>query len=222
MTRLSNDFEKMSKQVKITIYFLIVLSLGIIAVSIKSTMAYYSDTDDFSILAAKVGDFGDKFSDINMVIWKKDGTNGNNYVKTYSIPETGFTFKQGETKCYDPSNKETVINCNNNGTGDCHYSYNNSSHEMTLSSNKRVVCNFYFDNTQASDIDTFIYIQSNEIADRTFEGKDYELASNIPTEGYSYYTSNCEQSTGSVSVNDDGITVASTTKNKCFVYYNKD
>lgn len=223
MTRISNDFKKMSRKTKITIYSLILFCLGIIIVGIKSTVAYYVDNETpFSMLAAQVGDFGEKYSDINMVIWKQSETNNSTYLKTFGIPSYGYKFIENKTKCFDPSNKDTTITCNNSSIGDCHYTYDGTSHEITLSSNKRVVCNFYFDVEKTSDIDTFIYIQNDLVTDRTYENVSYQLTTDIPTNGYTYYTSNCEQSTGSVTVTSNQITVSSTTKNRCYVYYKKN
>ncbi len=218
MTRVCKRMKKASIKEKLTFYSLIAFFAVVLIISIKSTMAYYEDIETpIPIIAASVGDF-DVAGDINIVIFKKvDGK----YVKTLGVPAVGYSFVEGSTKCYSPVSKTTSISCSRGTSGDCHYTFDQTKREFALTSKQKVTCEFYFDKTMTSDIDTLIYIESS-VADVTYQGRNYQLTNSVPTTGYTLSAQYCSNPTaGSVQVSGTQVTVSSTTQNKCYVYYNK-
>lgn len=222
MIGIRNDFKKLSKQRKFYLYGLIVFAMCILAFGIKATYAYYSmGTDPKPMLAAIVGDFDSGSGDINIIIYKQvDGQ----YVKTYGVPTVGYRFNDSLTKCSNPETY-TEVTCTNGSTGNCRYNYNESTREFSLTSNQKVTCKFYFEQTMSSDIDVYIMIENDNVVDKTHEvnnvNKNYQLVNSVPESGYTYVDGECEQTGGTISYSDSKITVSSTVKNKCYAYFNK-
>lgn len=223
MTRIYGDFKKMSKRRKMSIYGVLLLFIMVLVIGIKSTMAYYEDVEAaFPMLAAAVGDFDTAAGDINIVIQKQTAKSSTTYVPTYGVPSVGYSFNVNKTYCENPTTKAKVT-CSQGSSGACHYTYNANTREFSLTSNQKVTCNFYFDLTQASDIDVLVYIQNDDVGDRTYSGVKYQLVNDVPTSGYTYSTYTCDNSGGTVSYSSSThkLTVSSNSKNRCYAYFKK-
>jgi len=189
-------------------FFIVTLILGI-----KATYAYYHDNLPLSILASLVGDFDDGDGDINMVMYKEND-NGV-YVKTYSIPALGYNFKDSLTNC-------TVRTCVNGSSGDCHYSYNTGDKKVSLTSNQKVTCKFYFEKAYSSDIDVYILIEDdNGTYTNANNNKKYSMIDNIPAYGYAYVNGVCDSSAESISYDSETkkFNIRTKTKNSCYAYF---
>ncbi len=220
MTRMCKKMRKMSKKNKFAVLGLMCLVIVVLVVSIKSTYAYYQTETPFSMLAASVGDF-DSSGDVNIVIWKQKTKGSKDYIKTYGVPSVNYKFVPDSTKCSNPTTKVQVT-CTNGTTGNCHYTYNETSKSISLTSNDKVTCNFYFDQTISSDIDVYIMIESKDVNDKSYNSKYYQTATAVPATGYTYNAAVCDDKTGTISYDTSNkkFTVSSSVKNTCYVYFN--
>lgn len=182
---------------------------------IQKTYAYYHSSDGKSILANKVGDFDLGDGDINMMIYREND-NGK-FVRVYTVPAAYYTFNDELTSCTIPCNGE-----NDN----CEYSFDETNRKFSLAGNQKLTCKFYFEKEwDSSDIDVYILIESDTSdTTYTYNSKNYELNSVIPAYGYKYsehYT--CDNdSTLTYNSETKKVNVSSTTKDKCYVYFNKN
>ncbi len=128
-------------------YRISLLAFFIVAlvISAKSVYAYYfkETGTNGSLFAAKVGDFYDikGIGDISIRVFKQAVKGGSVYVGDYKIPTSGYTFVPTSTKCTNGSG--TTVSCTNGGSGSCTYSYS-SSGTITIKSNQKAICSFYF------------------------------------------------------------------------------
>ena len=223
MARMYNDFKKMSTQRKFCTYGLLIFIVIVLMISIKFTYAYYNDSDSYSMIGATIGDFDPAKGDINMKIYKQPA-DSNEYVLTYGVPSVGYTFKNEKTFCYNTITKEQIT-CNNDNTGDCHYTYNQETADLSLTSNQKVTCEFYFERTTESDVNLYMYVEDDDHIDRIYNNKNYKLVNDYPT-GYKFTAGVCDNSNGNSSTvtcddNNKKCTVTSNEKSKCRAYFDK-
>ena len=222
MTSIYDKIKNLSKKQKTSLMGLGVFLVIALICCIKNTYAYYhTETDKpLTIVQNQIGDFGLNEADINMVIYKE--LNSGVFTQTYSVPSIGYKFDNTKTKCTNPDDHSTVA-CTYNGTGNCNYTYAESSRTFTLTSNQRVTCRFYFTQTEASDINIYTMIEDQD-GTETYSGKKYSLVNEIPAYGYKYLESKCTNPTESVNYNPEirKFTVSTKTKNDCKAYFIKD
>lgn len=189
----------------------------ILVASISTAYAYYHNDISEGILANKVGDFDLGDGDINIMIFREN--DAGEFVRVYAVPESYYVFNDGLTSC--------TVSCNNDD-GNCEYSYDAVNKKFALTSNQRITCKFYFEQEMSSDIDVFVYVEDeNGVINGIEEYSElkYKLSDNIPAYGYIYsekYTcDNMENTTLVYNSETKKINVSTSTKNKCYVYFNK-
>ena len=121
-------------------YFLIiVLLISIFTIGVKSTYAFYNTSEPVIMLTSRVGDFNYGSADINIIIYKESAKSSGAYLITNAVPTNGYTLNNAS--CYDPNSRE-IKACTSGGSGDCTYTY--SAGQISLTSNSRITCKFYF------------------------------------------------------------------------------
>lgn len=208
-----NVFEKKLSNKK---FLLVVISVFIVllALGMQKAYAYYHISDGKNILANKIGDFDIGDGDINMMLYKEDD-NGN-FIRVYGVPDAYYIFNDDLTTCTIPCNEEN---------SNCTYSFNENNRTFSLSGNETLTCKFYFKKEwKSSDIDIYILIES-DITDTIYKynSKNYVFNGVIPAYGYKYseYYSCDNGSTLTYNSETKEVNVISTTKDKCYVYFDK-
>lgn len=198
---------------KILSFFMLTFILTIFVYGIKISYAYYhQESDPINILANNVGDFSIGDGDINVIMFKENDQG--QYVRTYSAPAAGYVFDNSKTRC-------TITCVKDDSSAPCNYSYNESNRNIALTSNERVTCKFYFNQTSKSDIDIYIMIED---ANGTHEHNEnnYTLVNNIPAFGYEYISYSCKKP-ATVSYDSElrKFAVQTSTKNECYAYFDE-
>ncbi len=216
MASIKGVTKNLSKRKKASLLFLIGFFAIILSLGISAVYAYYHSSLVSGIIANKVGDFDTGDGDINMMIFKI--VNGSP-VRVYSVPESYYVFNDSLTSCMDGSSK--AVTCND-GTGNCEYSYNSSSKTFTLTSTHKITCKFYFEEEADSDINVYVYLE-DENGTVSYSDKTYTLGENIPAYGYVYSENYHCDSDATLTYDSETrkFTVATASKNNCYVYFNK-
>ena len=218
MTSNANTVVKnLSDKKNILLFVLISFFAVVLVAGIGKVYAYYHNDISEGILANKVGNFDMGDGDINIVIYRENDEGG--FVRVYAVPEAFYVFNDELTSCTIPCNNED---------GNCEYSLDAVNKKFTLTSNQKVTCKFYFEQEMASDIDVYIYVEDeNGVISGTGANSSlkYTLRENIPAYGYVYSEvyacDNMENTTVTYNSETKKINVATPTKNKCYVYFNK-
>ena len=213
-------------------YFLTLLILTLILIGgIQSAYAYYyKDADSLPILSNLVGDFDSGNGDINIIIYKETGVKNDDFVKTYSVPEVGYSLNIDRTSCKGPSGND--IKCDkDNPNADCNYTYNADTKEINLTSNQKVTCRFYFNKDYENDIELYVMMQDQN-GTHTREHYDeepgdviktYRNVDSIPAYGFTYSGYYCENgSTVTIDEETGNIKVLATQRDVCYAYYDGD
>lgn len=214
MASINAIIKNLSKRNKVCLLLVISVFAIVLVFGIQKTYAYYHDAVTSSILANKVGDFDIGDGDINMMIYREDD-NGK-FIRVYGVPAAYYTFNDNLTSC--------TIPCNNS-QGNCSYSFNSTNRTFSLTGNQKLTCKFYFEKQSSSDISVYILLESTTTdTTYTYNSKNYEINEVIPAYGYIYtehYSCN-NNSTLTYNSATKKVNVASTTKDKCYVYFNKN
>ena len=99
------------------------------------TKAFYTNTSSMRVLASLVGDFDSGDGDINMMFYKQNDEG--EYIRTYAIPALGYTFDDTKTIC-------STTCSNSDSSAACYYSYNSENKTITMDSEDKVTCKFFF------------------------------------------------------------------------------
>lgn len=181
MTSLITNIKKLSQKNRFNIFLMIFFAMVLIF-GIRAAYAYYHSDDDASIVISRVGNF-DNSGDINIVVYKEQYYESgleDLYVKSYAVPEIGFELN---TVLCTISDCETT-----DSTEPCYYNFNPETFDITLSSDQKVTCKFYFN--QQSDADIIVNIHRENIRLAPTNPKTYELVYEIPAYGYVYSAEN--------------------------------
>ena len=209
MASIGMKFKKLSNKKRA--YLLVVMSFFAFALifGIKSAYAYYSDSASLSILANLIGDFENGNSNVNMVFYKENSQGV--YVRTYAIPTYGYSFNEGSTQC--------TIPCDSDSSSECYYSYDETNKVMSMTSEQKVTCKFYFDLENESDIQVYM-LKEDENGTYEYNSKYYTLVEDVPAYGYKYVHSYCENGS-SITYNSTKKTfsVQATQKEICYGYF---
>ena len=219
MATLKKKLSNLSKRSN-RFYFLSLLILTLILIGgIQSAYAYYyNDADSLPILSNLVGDFDSGDGDVNIIIYKETGVKNGEFVKTYGVPQVGYSLNEKETSCKSPSNQ--VINCvKDNPNSDCNYTFNTDTKEINLTSNQKVTCRFYFNKDYENDIELYVMIQ-DENGTHEHAEKKYRNVDSIPAYGFTYIDYSCQKdSTVTIDPETGKIKVLSTQRDVCYAYY---
>ena len=132
------------KHLYLTIF--IATMLMVLISGIPSAHAYYSSSSNsLKIFGNLVGDYDYAGgSDVNIIVYLENAKGSGYYAKTNAIPTSGYTFQPTQTKCYTPTTATTAttVECVNGISGNCYYNF--TSPNITLNSNQKVTCKFYF------------------------------------------------------------------------------
>ena len=223
MTGVKNVYKKIVKDKKI-LFSLTFIGILLLILGIKSTYAYYHNSDSFGVLSALVGDFDTGTGDINIMVYKIND-NGTK-TKIYNIPELGYIFDDELTSC--------SIECKNtteDPNASCHYTFNSSEttqdKAFSLTSNEKVTCKFYFRKQLDADIKVLIMKESDNGTEK-YSGSDgvertYQMVEEVPAYGY-VYSNNYKCDSNVESFEYDATTrkfkVGTKTKNVCYAYFN--
>lgn len=197
---MRSKIKELSKN-KSYVYALLVFGILVLIVGIKSAYAYYHDEKSFSILSALVGDFDGGDGDINIIIYKQlvkkdtdedENSKSTNYAKSYSVPEMGYKFNDQLTECNFEGNNESVqpeagkaCTKGSGSTTGCYYDYSEADRKFSVTSDRKVTCKFYFDKTEESDINVYLYAQKDG-GEKQYNNKSYSLVNGFPAFGYEY------------------------------------
>ncbi len=203
----------------------------LLIICIEVTYAYYNDTSQsFPMISSLVGDFDSGDGDINIIIYKQTSKGGSDYTRTYGVPALGYTYNEAKTTC-------TPDICSKEGTDGktCHYKYDEENKNISLTSNQKVTCKFYFDQAAESDINVYIMIEDKENTTtsttsgyESYEGKNYKNVNNIPAFGYTYAgykcehdeTQNAEPKMLTYDPETNTFKLETKEKNTCYAYFN--
>lgn len=171
--------------------------------------AYYHDSIASGILANKVGDFDTGDGDFNLMLYKENDEG--KFVRVYAIPSDYYVFNDSLTSC--------TIPCND-GSGACSYSYDSINKTVSLTSNEKVTCKFYFEQVSNSDISVYVMIERNS-GTHIYNSKSYSLVDSIPAYGYIYSGNYVCDSSAELIYNSETkkFRVATSTKNNCYAYF---
>jgi len=202
-------------------FFAFVLFFGF-----KAAYAYYNVSSPLSIIAGTIGDFDTGNAEVNMIIYKETGKGTNVFVKSYAVPALGYKFNDDLTSCTRPceddEDKNCHITCGKNST--CKYEYNEPSNDFSITSSHKLTCKFYFNASEASDMNVFVMLENNE-GNKTYNQKKYSLNEVIPAYGYKYVGYTCDNEETLESFEYDSETkkfiIATTTSNVCYAYFDK-
>lgn len=214
MASINTVMKNLSKKNKTYLLIAISVFVFVLIFGIQKTYAYYHDSITSPVLANKVGDFDTGDGDINMMIYREND-NGK-FIRVYAVPAAYYKFNDSLTSC--------TIPCND-GLGNCEYSFDEANRTFSLSGNQKLTCKFYFEKEASSDIEVYVLLES-DTSDTTYRynSKNYVVNEIIPAYGYIYtehYT--CDNgSTLTYNSETKKINVASPTKDKCYVYFNKN
>ena len=131
----NNLISKKSHNKKIYTFAFMVFFAILLIFGVKTTLAYYNRSVPVSIVASYVGDYYYGDGDVNMMIYVKQ--NGR-YVRTTTVPASGFTLNDTNTEC-------TITCTKDSPSSACNYSYTSGTSTLTLTSDEKVTCKFYFD-----------------------------------------------------------------------------
>lgn len=198
--------KKLQKKVIVFVMFFFV-SIGIV-------YAVFNNTYSFPILSNKVGNFDIGNGDLGIIIYKQSNdlnATTPEYVKSYGVPSAGFEFNKAEC----------TSTCTDTPNNDCYYTYDADTNKFSITSNKKVMCKFYFNKTMEPDVYVYIAIEG-ENGDLTYNGKNYYEVETIPAYGYEYAGYQCKNdATISYNAETKTFTMSSYTKNECYAYFYK-
>ena len=211
MTSISDNTKVKSNsnlRKKIGISCMVLFFAFVIIFGIKCAYAYYTMTTPMSIIASSVGDFDTGDGDINVMVYKKN--QNNDYVTTYGVPASG----------YQLTNVSCDITCTTNSSDNCYYVYSDVTDTISVTSNKKVTCKFYFDPLGASDVNVYIMKEDSQ-GSHTYNSKKYTMVNVIPAYGYEYSSGTCDD--GVSPTYDSSIrqfNVSLSEKTNCYAYFN--
>ncbi len=231
MTRLKKGQTNLSKKNN-KLYFLTLIIMTLILIGgIQSAYAYYyKNSDSLPILSNLIGDFDSGNGDINIIIYKETGVKNEEFVKTYSVPEVGYSLNIDKTSCKSPSGQD--IKCQKDDpNSSCNYTYDEKTKEINLTSNQKVTCRFYFNKDYENDIELYIMMQDQN-GTHTREHYDvdpgdvirtYRNVDNIPAYGFTYSGYYCQNgSTVTIDEVTGKIKVLAEQRDVCYAYYDGD
>ncbi len=218
MTRINTKSKKSIIKNKFFMFPIMFLAILILICGIQSAYAYYYKEDSLPILSSLVGDFDLGDGDINIIIFKETTVDSEEFVKTYAIPAVGYSFNQNRTTCQSPSHQKVICEKDNPNV-DCHYTYNEDTKDIELTSNQKVTCKFYFEKDYNNDIELYIMMQDTN-GTHSHKDKMYRNVDNIPAYGFTFSEGECENgSTVELDPETGKIKVTSSQKDICYAYY---
>lgn len=194
---------------KVFLFVLISIFAVILVFGAKKAYAYYHESITSGILANKVGDFDLGDGDINLMIYRENQEG--KFVRIYAVPADYYVFNDELTSC--------TIPCND-GLGNCSYSYDSVNRTFALTSNQKITCKFYFEQSVTSDINIYILVEDSK-GTYEYNFKNYSLRDSIPAYGYVYSGEyECDDS-AELTYNSETkkFSVATATRNTCYVYF---
>jgi len=211
MTRIVKDLKQLTKNKKIYLLLVISFFAFVLVYGIQSAQAYYNDTASLKILANLVGDFENNKGDINMIFYKENDQG--NYVRTYAVPSYGYTFNDSKTLC--------TMSCDTNETSECYYKYDENTKNISLTSNQKVMCKFYFDKENESDIKVYI-LKEDVNGTFSYNAKKYSLVESIPAYGYENVHSYCTNGSPiEYDSNKKIFSVSTSYRDVCYGYFDE-
>ena len=207
MTSIILKLKKLSQNNKVSLFFIVSFFVVSIILCIKATYAYYNNSTSTSLIRSLIGNFYMGDGDVNIIVFKEDSEG--EYVKSYAVPAYGFELSN--VSC-------TVQACETtNSNANCYYTYNAQNNIISITSNQKVSCNFYFDEITTSDINILIYIEN--ILTST-NPKTYKLANEIPAYGYVFSSASCENGViPTYNANTRTFNIATSEKTNCSAYF---
>ena len=187
-----------SKKLVLSIILFFMMIFSIFGVSFVS--AYYNSSSTFSFLGTLIGDFASGDGDINVIVYAESDSGRYNLIK--SIPSYGYILNTEKTTC------------------DADYTIDGN--KIILNTTTKTVCKFYYDREMEPDIKVFVMLE-NYAGSYEYNEKSYLLSNSIPAYGYSYLEYKCDDETANTTLSYNAstreITVSTTEKNICYVYF---
>ena len=197
--------------------------ITVISKVIKSTYAYYGDTNELKIMSATVGDFAieelsqEKLKyDIDIVLYMEDAEIKTRYHIVQNTPVMGYEVNKEKSECNPKDANYSNYSIKSDGTIVINVSENVPN---------KIVCKMYYDKIKSADIIIYALVE-DEKGYKEYNGKKYIVVNSIPSEDkYEYNTSKCLNSnvTTNVIYNQETKSFNYTTNgmNTCYAYFNK-
>lgn len=209
MASKSIKAKKTLKNKNISLLVIIGFFAFVLIYGIQAVYAYYVDNASLSIIANLIGDFENNKGDANMIFYKQN--DAGDYVRTYAIPAFGYVLNETATSC--------TIPCGNDPLSECYYSYNSSTQKISLTSNQKVMCKFYFDKEDDSDLKVYI-LKEDETGSYNYNSKTYSLVEAVPAYGYKHIHSYCTNGADiTYNASNKTFNVSTTQKETCYAYF---
>lgn len=209
MTKWSDTLKYYLQKRKAKLLLIIVFSLLLIS-GIQISYAFYNSSSAISILANKIGDFDTGDGDVNIMIYRENDEG--KFIRSYGVPAIGYVYNSTLTSC--------TITCDTNASSACHYSYDAESKEISLTSDQKVTCKFYFEKETESDINVYI-LKEDTNGTYNYNSKTYSLVNGVPAYGYEFDSYTCDNSATLVYNSElKKFDVETTGKNTCYAYFN--
>ena len=216
------------------IYIVVCLGFLMGLLYFNTTHAYYSsETGPVPIFTGKVGNFTgkgdttplDRPSDINVLYLVQDVTNPKSYT-TMEVPPvvvSGYIINDKKSNCIPKDGKYEM-------DGDKTYSIKEDG-EVTIKVSQdkpnQIVCRIYYDyekDLTKDDVIVFALIE-DPLGMVVYNGKNYIMSEEVPTSGYIYDSSSCNNTNNvktELSYDEEkGFTFKTEGKNICYAYFNK-
>ena len=206
MTSIIAKLKELSHNSKISLFFIISFFIVVLILGINATYAYYNNANSAALIRSHIGNF-EKKGDINIEVYKRNI--GGLYTKSYAVPALGYSLSS--VSC-------TVAACETTDTSSsCYYEYSEGNNTISLSSNQRVLCKFYFDELAASDINVYIMKENINVSTNP---KTYVLVNDIPAYGFVFSRATCDNDVvPTYNSNTRTFNVSTTEKTTCYAYF---
>ncbi len=230
--------ERIKKLLDIRIIYIVIgFFVIVLFICLKGTHAYYNySTGPVPIFTGKVGNFAgkgdtstlDTNTDVNLLFYVQDITNPKNYTIMEGTPVlvSGYVLSEKKSNCIP-------IDATYEKYSDKDYSISDDGTvtvKVSQSKPNQVVCRIYYDygkDLTKDDVIVFALIEDPlGMVVYNKNSKHYTMTETIPTSGYTYDSSNCNDINNiKTEINYDttkGITFKTDGPNICYAYFNKN
>ncbi len=230
MTKVNLD-NKTIKRILLGLFVITVITFAFLM--IKDTHAYYNyETGPVPIFTSKVGNFAgkgdtsplDKPTDVNLMFYVQDITNPKNYTIMENTPAlvSGYIINDKKSNCI-PANgiytmyEDKVYSIAEDGT---------VTVKVAQDKPNQVVCRIYYDYGKTLDDDIIVFaLKEDDLGMVIYNGKHYTMADEIPSSGFTYDSSSCNNKDNlktELSYDESsGFTFKTEGPNICYAYFNK-
>jgi hypothetical protein len=190
-----------NKKVVLSI-IIVIFSLLILVITIFTSRAYYHNESSLILLHATVSDIRESIYDYILRINIEDDYHSNAYHLVDNIPTYGYNYSH--------------YNCKNNSL----INYNSVSNNYSFESNKKDVCNLYFNMSNNPDIIVKFYIKDNN----TYrEVNSINNISNLVLNNeLSYCLNGNERINNTITYINNNINITTIGISNCVIYFDKN